>query len=159
MKYSIILFALMFFCSCNQESKSSQEKKLPTAQNTIEGSLKERMNFNLTNSDNYLIADAVNFQVKHKDEILKTIAVASVDTIPGKDLVMVCYMFSIGSDINRSSDLMKQIDGKWFFHNKYYSIYDDDPFENGKGEQCKAILKKAEEWRKASEKIWWTNLY
>ena len=76
----------------------------------------------------------------HKDEVSKTLEVAEVDTIPGKDFVLVFYRYSIGVEIVHLSEYMKKIDGKYFLYLKYFSSYEDDPFKNDRGEEGKALL-------------------
>jgi hypothetical protein len=153
------LSAILFSCGEKNSNTTGGDifvkVKKATAQNTIEGTLKESLAYDLQFSEQVQIHDRAVFQAKHKDEILKTIEVVQKDSIPGKDIVLVYYRYSVGADIVRSTSYMKQIDGKWYVHSKYYSSYEDDPFGNGKGEEGKKILKKAEDWEKESNEIWW----
>ena len=146
--------------SCKEQSNSPVGSDYVTikkamAQNTIEGTLKASMEYDFQFSDQVPLTDKAYFNSKHKDEILKTIEVVQKDSISGKDIVLVYYRYSVGADIVRSTNYMKQIDGKWYIHSKYYSSYDDDPFGNGKGEEGKKIIKKADDWEKESKEIWW----
>lgn len=50
---------------------------------------------------------------------------------------------------------MKKIDNKWFIHSAYYSSFDEDPFKNGRGAEAKEMLKKADQWEKGDDKLWW----
>lgn len=156
-----IIALLATVSSCNQKTSNAGggddfvKIKKATAQTTIEGTLKESIAYDLQFSEQIQIQDKAAFQAKHKDEILKTIEVVQKDSIPGKNIILVYYRYSVGADIVRNTNYMKQIDGKWYIHSKYYSSYDDDPFGNGKGEEGKKIIKKADEWEKESKDIWW----
>ena len=129
--------------------------KKAMAQNTVEGTLKASMEYDFQFSDQVSLTDKAYFNSKHKDEILKTIEVVEKDTIPGKDIVLVFYRYSVGADIVHATSYMKQIDGKWYIHSKYYSSYDDDPFKNGKPTEGKALLDKSSKWEDESKDIWW----
>jgi hypothetical protein len=147
-------FMLIFLTACAGAVVS--DKKLPEAKETPLATLKEFYEYDLTQDSYRKINAQINYTVNHKDEILKTLEVAEVDSIPGKDFVLVFYRYSIGSEIAHSDEYMKKIDGKYFLYpTKYYSSYEEDPFSNGQGLQGKALLKKLEEWTGADKDVWW----
>ena len=71
-----------------------------------------------------------------------------------KDVFLIFYRYSIGTDIVKKTEYMRKMDGLYYPYSVYYSSYNDDPFKNGKGEEAKKVLTKAEEWEK-NENIWW----
>ena len=160
-KIALLLTLFSFSVSCNQSVGNSSLNnnlviiKKAGAKNTIEGTLKENMEYDLQFNDQVSLTDKAYFTAKHKDEILKTIEVVEKDTIPGKDFILVFYRYSVGADIVHQTEYMKQMDGKWYIHPAYFASYDDDPFGNGKGIEGKALLEKADKWRKEDENIWW----
>ncbi|MGI8600219.1 MAG: hypothetical protein ACR2KB_13275 [Chitinophagaceae bacterium] len=150
MKFLLFLLAsTLIFYSCNNiKSESATEFKYD---NTPLGTLKESYKHNMSNPTAY---DArYYFLKKHKDEVLKTLEVVEEVEVQ-KDVVLIFYRYSIGTDIVKQTIYMRKIDGKYLPYSKYYSSYEDDPFKNGKPDEGKALLKKAEEWEK-NENIWW----
>ena len=141
--------------SCNPVGGNYVTIKKAIAQNTIEGTLKASMEYDFQFSDQVPLTDKAYFNSKHKDEILKTFEVVEKETIPGKDIVLVFYRYSVGADIVHATSYMKQMDGKWYIHSKYYSSYDDDPFKNGQATEGKALLEKLSKWEEESKDIWW----
>ncbi|MGG9972537.1 hypothetical protein ACQ33O_12155 [Ferruginibacter sp. SUN002] len=162
---SIILFFLLFTTitfSCNQSTTVKVDDngeflklKKAKADSTIEGTIKASTEYSLQFDEQIQLQDKSAFIAKHKDEILKTLQIVDKDSIPGKDIVLVFYKYSVGKDTVKLSTYMKPIDGKWYIHSKYYSSYDDDPFENGKGEEAKKLLLKSDEWVRNNKDIWW----
>jgi len=161
MKTALLFSAFCFLISCNQSSQPSMTPndlvviKKAQAQNTIEGTLKASMEYDFQFSDQVQLTDKAQFASKHKDEILKSIQVVEKATIPGKDFILVFYKYSVGADVAHETIYMKQIDGKWYVHSGYYASYDEDPFKNGNGTEGKALLEKADKWKKDDDNIWW----
>lgn len=154
---ALYLTLIALIISCNQSANSNDlvTIKKASAQNTIEGTLKASLEYDFQFNNQVTLTDKAYFLSKHKDEILKTIEVAEKDTIPGKDIILVFYRYSVGADIVHASTYMKQMDGKWYIHPEYYSSYDDDPFKNGKGTEGKALLDKKSKWEDESKNVWW----
>jgi hypothetical protein len=144
-------FLLILLTACGA---AVSDKKLPEAKTTPLETVKEIVEYDIS-SDYHKISAPGNYEYTHKDEVLKTLEIAEVDTIPSKDFVLVFYRYSIGSEIAHSTTYMKKIDGKYFLYPKYFSSYDDDPFKNGRGIEGKALLKKEEDWKNADKDIWW----
>ncbi len=150
MKFPLFLLASsLIFYSCNNiNGESATEFKYDK---TPLGTLKESYRHSLSDPNAY---DARHyFLKKHRDEVIKTLEIVEEVEVQ-KDVVLIFYRYSIGTDIVKQTTYMRKIDGKYLPYNKYYSSYDDDPFQNGKGDEGKALIKKAGEWEE-NEKIWW----
>lgn len=149
MKQIPLFIITIYLVSCSQNSKSSA----PFAENkmTSIAALKELYKLSLDNPYEY---GAKSYYVrKHKDEILKNIEVVEEVEVQ-KDVFLIFYRYSIGTETVKSTTYMRKVDGYYLPYYKYYSSLDDDPFANGKGEEGKALLKKADDWNN-SDNIWW----
>lgn len=152
MKYLALPFVCILFACSN---KNAAIPPLPEAKATPIETLKEIYSFNIAEDGYKKIALKANFLFNHKDEVLKTMEVSEVDSIPGKDFVLVFYRYSVGTDIAHETKYMQKVNGNYFIYDSYFSDYSDDPFSNGHGEEGKALVKKADEWNGADKKIWW----
>ncbi|MFA6056759.1 MAG: hypothetical protein WC756_01070 [Taibaiella sp.] len=157
----IFSFSLIVI-SCEQRTKAEtkstvSDEAIIGADSTIMGTLKGSMKYNLVDEiRNKPIFDAKSYFIsKHGDEILRTLEIADTTYIPGVDLYMVFFRYSVGADIIRETTYMKKIDNRWFTYYKYFSSYYDDPFGNGLGSEGKKLLEKGEEWEKSNKAIWW----
>lgn len=153
-----IVFVL-FSCqsSINPESVKSDEVKIRKAQakNTIEGTLKEKFLYELQYSVQVQLIDKEYFYSKHKDEIVQTLKIVETDSIPGTNIFVVFYKYSVGAEVAHETSYMRKLDGNWYLHLGYYASYEDDPFKNGRGEEGKKLLKKIENWKDNDDNIWW----
>jgi hypothetical protein len=161
MKLFFLLIITSFsLASCMEQNDNRTESnimliKKAEAKNTIDGTLKAKMEYDFQFYDEIPLTDNAYFISKHKDEILKTFEIVEKDTIPGKDIVLVFYRYSVGADIVRETSYLKKIDDKWYIHTHYYSSYDNDPYKNGKPIEGKALLEKKSKWEEESKDIWW----
>lgn len=148
-----ITFTLSFFLLSLISCKSEQDiaKDFDYKKSAL-GTLKEVYKTDLDDKRNF---DARVYHLrKHKDEVIKNIEVVEEIEVQ-KDVVLIFYRYSIGTDVVKRTTYMKKIDGLYLPYSKYFSSYDEDPFENGKGEEGKALLKKADDWGD-NKNIWWT---
>jgi len=64
--------------------------------------------------------------------------------------------YSIGATIYHDSVWMRKVDGKWRpAWNQYLSEYADDPFDDQKPDEAKALIKRVSDWEKQAPKAWW----
>lgn len=128
-----------------------------TADTSIIGTLKNLYKLQLHYMSKDQTVDGNYFVVKNGKELISSIAIKDVIKIPNKDLSQVYFTLSIKSDLVNKVAYMRQLDGKWFIHSvQYFSEYDDDPFKNGDPSGGKEIIKKSDNWREATENIWWS---
>lgn len=149
------LTPLLFIFSVACGGTVVSDKKLPEAKGTPIETIREVYLYDFSKNDHHKINAASSYIYNHKDEILKTLEIVEVDTIPDKDFVLVFYRYSIGSEIVHAYNYMKKLDGKYFLYYRYFSSYEGDPFKNGRGTEGKALLKKLDDWTEADKNIWW----
>lgn len=155
-----LLIVITSLASCREQNDPRIESnimliKKAEAKNTIDETLKAKMVYDFQFYDEIPLTDNAYFISHHKDEILKTFEIVEKDTIPGKDIVLVFYRYSVGADIVHETSYMKKIDDKWYIHSHYYSSYDNDPFNNGNPIESKQLLEKKSKWENESKDIWW----
>ena len=143
---------LIFLAACGA---ALSYNKIPEAKETPVETIKDYYRNDIFQREYSKLNAGTHYISEHMDEVLKTLEVSEVDTIPGKDFVLVFYRYSIGVEIAHATEYMKKIEGKYYLYQKYFSSYDDDPFKNGRSEEAKALLKKMGEWTDADKGIWW----
>lgn len=155
MKSLFLITLFIGFMSCNNQGNqdlTTKEKVLPGVafQNNTLGTLKE------VYKDKFKFPplDAATYYIeKHKDEFMKNLEIVEEVEVQ-KDVFIVFYRTSIAADTYKRKMYFRKMDGLYIPYYKYYSSYSDDPFKNGKGEEAKALLKKADEWEKNT--AWWS---
>lgn len=149
MKYFLII--LILFSSCAETQQQSKPKF--NASSDPFASLKDQYRVYLQ-SEEYYDARFVYVR-KHRDEVMKTLEKADQMEIPGLGVTLIFYRYSIGSEVCKSTEYLKKIDGMYYPHTSLYiSEYENpDPFKDGKGEAAKEVLKKIDKWN--DDNPWW----
>jgi hypothetical protein len=151
-KNLVVICFITMACSCNNGNSGNTLTSF-NYKNSSLGTLKEIYEYSLVGSNRGYDARAY-FVRKHRDEVLKTLEIVEEIEVQ-KDVVLIFYRYSIGTDIAKKTQYMRKMDGVYVPYSKYFSSYDIDPFKNGKPEEGKALLKKAEAWDD-NENIWWS---
>jgi hypothetical protein len=149
-KYILFFLLVPIIYSCGSAIGSDATSKFQYGKNPL-ATLKEEYKLELANP--YLNSASYYYARKHKDELLKTMEVVEEVEVQ-KDIVLIFYRFSIGTEIVKKTSYMKKMDGLYLPYYKYYSRISDDPFNNGKPEEAKVLLEKADNWEE-NDNIWW----
>lgn len=144
-----LMFLVPVIYSCGNARGSDTANAIDYDKTPL-GTLKEE--YSIVLSDPTRTDASIYFLRKHKDEVLKTMEIVEEVEVQ-KDVVLIFYRYTIGTDIAKKTAYMRKLDGLYLPYYTYFSQYDDDPFKNGKGEEGKALLKKADTWGESN--IWW----
>src|ERR1043165_3034128 len=99
------LLIIIYSCS---DSKSGNSSAKFNYKSSALGTLKEIYDYNLSSNQNY---DAIAYFVrKHKDEVLRTLEIVEEVEVQ-KDVILLFYRYSIGTDIVKKTLYMRKMDG------------------------------------------------
>lgn len=156
MKKSLLITTVIsiLLMSCKNYHTDEQKIIFSPKSSTIE-LLKQGMENSLENIKNSEGVYENHLLLINKENVIKSLKIDEQIKIPKTKFELVLYSYSIGGDIIRLSEYVIKENGKYYVINKYFSSYDDDPFQNGLGEESKKILEKEEKWKESNESIWW----
>lgn len=147
----LTVLAWVLFSSC---AFTNSEKEVYYPQGTPLGTLKESYAALLAEAEKYQLTERRYMLSQNREEILNSLKVNDEIEIEGTNLRMIFYSFNVGSDIIREAEVFSEREGKWLMAG-YFSSYEDDPFGNGKGNEGKKLLEKADSWEESNDLIDW----
>ena len=155
MKKLVLPILVSFLLSSCNENAQKETKIIFEPKTTTLELLKQRLDNTLESIRGFDGVYENHLLLKNKENVLNSLKIDEQIQIPKTKFELVLYSYSIGGDIIRHSEFVTKENGKFYIINKYFSSYDDDPFKNGLGEECKKILEKESKWNESNESIWW----
>lgn len=164
-KIALCFILILSLVSCKEGKKLKEVKSITNtpmkavADTSIIGTIKNCYNLQIHYLSIDQTVDGSYYVAKNREELLNSIKIKDIVKITNKDLSLVFFTYSIKSDLVNRVMYMRELEGKWFIHsNQYFSEYDDDPFSNGDATTGKEILKKADNWKKSTDNVWWAKM-
>jgi hypothetical protein len=158
---STIILWLILIIGCNSQKASNNYSQdnlelvsfADTSAEKVALKYFKWMNLDLENLQRPLMYDSDYWYLDNYDEISKTLEVA--ETLYADSISLVLIRYSVGSDLFRESVWLRKYKSNWTVSvSQYFSVYDDDPFNDGKLERAERIINKEEQWTdNSSEKF------
>jgi hypothetical protein len=163
MKSKVIIIALLFACAVSFTACSREKSSSDNQQPQEPAEIRDLVRMYFTDAAWRLpepeyayfsnIFDHQAFLRAHRDEMLKTLEI--VDVTQTDKIAVAFVRYSVGSNVYREGVWMRRVDGRWrVCSSQYFSSFGDDPFNDGKPDEAKKLIKRLDDWEKDA-KTWW----